>query len=36
MKTMNKIQTAAAGLVVLLALSGCGGAATGTSGADIP
>ncbi|MDQ0075495.1 transporter substrate-binding domain-containing protein, partial [Arthrobacter oryzae] len=36
MKTCNKIQTAAAGLVVLLALSGCGGAATGTSGADIP
>ena len=36
MKTCKKIQTAAAGLVVLLALSGCGGAATGTSGADIP
>ena len=36
MKTCKKIQTAAAGFVVLLALSGCGGAATGTSGADIP
>ena len=36
MKTCKKIQTAAAGLVVLLALSGCGGAAAGTSGADIP
>ena len=36
MKTMNKIQTAAAGLVVVLAMSACGGAATGTSGADIP
>ena len=30
MKTRNKIQTAAAGLAVLLALSACGGAAPGT------
>ena len=36
MKTRNKIQTAAAGLVVLLALSACGGAATGTEETDIP
>jgi polar amino acid transport system substrate-binding protein len=31
MKTINKVQTAAAGLAVLLALSACGGAATSTS-----
>ena len=30
MKTINKIQTAAAGLAVLLALTACGGTATGT------
>jgi polar amino acid transport system substrate-binding protein len=36
MKTMNKIQTAAAGFAVLLALSACGGAATGTSATEIP
>ena len=36
MKTMNKIQTAAAGLAVVLSLSACGGAATGTQPADIP
>jgi polar amino acid transport system substrate-binding protein len=33
MKTIIKIQTAAAGLAVVLALSACGGAATGTQGA---
>jgi polar amino acid transport system substrate-binding protein len=32
----NKIQTVAAGLAVLLALSACGGAATGTEATDIP
>jgi polar amino acid transport system substrate-binding protein len=32
----NKIQTAAAGLAVLLALSACGGAATGIEETDIP
>ncbi|UZX04562.1 ABC transporter substrate-binding protein [Arthrobacter sp. CDRTa11] len=31
MKTINKFQTAAAGLAVVLVLSACGGAATGTS-----
>ncbi|MFJ5700608.1 ABC transporter substrate-binding protein [Arthrobacter sp. NPDC093139] len=36
MKTINKVQTAAAGLAVLLALTACGGPATGTQGADIP
>ncbi|MFJ5700472.1 hypothetical protein [Arthrobacter sp. NPDC093139] len=35
MKTINKVQTAAAGLAVLLALTACGGAATGQGG-DIP
>jgi polar amino acid transport system substrate-binding protein len=30
MKTRNKVQTAAAGIAVLLALTACGGAATGT------
>jgi polar amino acid transport system substrate-binding protein len=33
MKTINKIQTAAAGLAVVLALSACGGAATGSQAA---
>ncbi|MEV7605804.1 ABC transporter substrate-binding protein [Paenarthrobacter sp. NPDC089322] len=32
MKTLGKIQTAAAGLAVLLALSACGGTATGSQG----
>jgi polar amino acid transport system substrate-binding protein len=37
MKTRNKVQTAAAGLAVLLALSACGGTATGSSEAtEIP
>jgi polar amino acid transport system substrate-binding protein len=37
MKFINKIQTAAAGLAVLLALTACGGTATtGTQGTDIP
>ncbi|GAB2720808.1 hypothetical protein ACX801_20595 [Arthrobacter bambusae] len=36
MKTRNKNQTATAGLAVLLALTACGGAATGTQDADIP
>ena len=36
MKTRNKVQTAAAGLAVLLALSACGGAATGSQATDIP
>jgi len=36
MKTINKIQTAAAGLAVVLALSACGGAATGTQAAGAP
>ncbi|WP_457965015.1 ABC transporter substrate-binding protein [Arthrobacter sp. D1-29] len=31
MKTINKVQTAATGLALVLALSACGGAATGTS-----
>jgi polar amino acid transport system substrate-binding protein len=35
MRTINKIQTAAAGLAVLLALSACGGTATGTQDADV-
>ncbi|MEJ1177668.1 MULTISPECIES: ABC transporter substrate-binding protein [unclassified Pseudarthrobacter] len=35
MKTMNKIQTAAAGLAVVLAMSACGGAATGTSETEV-
>ena len=34
MKTINKVQTAAAGLAVLLALSACGGAATGTPASE--
>jgi len=34
MKTRSKIQTAAAGLVVLLALSACGGSATGGTSPD--
>lgn len=34
MKTINKVQTAAAGLAVLLALSACGGAATSSPGAE--
>ncbi|UZX01520.1 ABC transporter substrate-binding protein [Arthrobacter sp. CDRTa11] len=33
MKTINKVQTAATGLALVLALSACGGAATGTSAA---
>jgi len=36
MKTTHKIQTAAAGLAVLLALTACGGAATGTEATEIP
>lgn len=36
MKTRRKIQTAAAGFAALLALTACGGTATGTDGADIP
>jgi polar amino acid transport system substrate-binding protein len=36
MKTINKIQTAAAGLAVLLALTACGGTATGGQATDIP
>jgi polar amino acid transport system substrate-binding protein len=36
MKTRNKIQTAAAGLAVLLALSACGGTAAGTQATEIP
>jgi polar amino acid transport system substrate-binding protein len=38
MKTINKVQTAAAGLAVLLALTACGGAATGTGAqaTDLP
>jgi polar amino acid transport system substrate-binding protein len=36
MKTINKIQSAAAGLAVVLALSACGGAATGTQATEIP
>jgi polar amino acid transport system substrate-binding protein len=34
MKTINKVQTAAAGLAVLLTLSACGGAATGTGASE--
>lgn len=34
MKTLNKVQTAAAGLAAVLALSACGGAATGTGASD--
>ena len=34
MKTRNKVQTAATGLAVLLTLSACGGAATGTPASD--
>jgi polar amino acid transport system substrate-binding protein len=34
MKTINKVQTAAAGLAVVLALSACGGSATGDSAPD--
>jgi polar amino acid transport system substrate-binding protein len=34
MKTRNKVQTAAAGLAVVLALSACGGSATGTTTGD--
>lgn len=34
MKTINKVQTAAAGLAVVFALSACGGAATGTPASD--
>jgi polar amino acid transport system substrate-binding protein len=36
MKTRSKIQTAAAGLAVLLALTACGGTATGTHESEIP
>jgi polar amino acid transport system substrate-binding protein len=36
MKTRNKIQTAAAGLAVLLALSACGGTAGGTQATELP
>jgi polar amino acid transport system substrate-binding protein len=36
MKTRSKIQTAAAGLAVLLALAACGGTATGTQESEIP
>ncbi|MFC9332772.1 ABC transporter substrate-binding protein [Arthrobacter sp. NPDC057009] len=36
MKTRHTIHTAAAGLAVLLALSACGGAATGSQATDIP
>jgi polar amino acid transport system substrate-binding protein len=36
MKTINKIQAAASGLAVLLALTACGGAATGGQATDIP
>jgi polar amino acid transport system substrate-binding protein len=36
MKTRSTIQTAAAGLAVLLALTACGGAATGTQETEIP
>ncbi|WP_457967468.1 ABC transporter substrate-binding protein [Arthrobacter sp. D1-29] len=35
MKTGKKIQTAAAGLAVLLALSACGGTSTGTEGTEL-
>src|SRR5687768_232999 len=34
MKTVNKVQTAAAGLAVLLALTACGGTANSESNAD--
>jgi polar amino acid transport system substrate-binding protein len=34
MKTINKVQTAAAGLAVLLALTACGGAASSTQGSE--
>ncbi len=34
MKTINKVQTAAAGLAVLLTLSACGSVATSTSGSE--
>ena len=34
MKTINKVQTAAAGLAVLLALSACGGAASSTPASE--
>src|SRR5687768_9603503 len=34
MKSINKVQTAAAGIAVLLALSACGGAATGTPASE--
>ncbi|MCA4134275.1 ABC transporter substrate-binding protein [Arthrobacter sp. M4] len=36
MKTRNKIQTATAGLAVLLALTACGSTATGTEATEIP
>ncbi|MFJ5700197.1 ABC transporter substrate-binding protein [Arthrobacter sp. NPDC093139] len=36
MKTINKVQTAAAGLAVLLALTACGGTATDTQSTDLP
>jgi polar amino acid transport system substrate-binding protein len=36
MKTRSKIQTAAAGLAVLLALTACGGTPTGTQETEIP
>ena len=36
MKTINKVQTAAAGLAVLLALTACGGTAAGTQATDLP
>ena len=35
MKTRNKIQTVAAGLAVLLALSACGGTAAGTQDTEL-
>ena len=34
MKTINKVQTAAVGLAVLMSLSACGGAATSTPGSE--
>ncbi|MGK3958610.1 ABC transporter substrate-binding protein, partial [Arthrobacter sp. R4] len=34
MKTINKIQTAAAGIAVVFALSACGGAATSAPGSE--
>jgi polar amino acid transport system substrate-binding protein len=34
MKTINKVQTAAVGLAVLMSLTACGGAATSTPGSE--